>query len=1225
MAEPPTEVHGPPKQDDVPLSAGIGDASFRLADDPPTSIHQPGAAAAFEDTSPTIISRAARGPLRPDEAIAANLRGRRLAHFELQEAVGVGGMAAVIRAQDTQLERCVALKILPPQMAADPESIRRFHQEARSAARLDHENIARVFFCGEDQGLHFIAFEFVEGDNLRAILERRGQLPVSEAIHYMLQVATGLAHAAARGVVHRDIKPSNIIITPQGRAKLVDMGLARSLGPQTDDDLTQSGVTLGTFDYISPEQALEPRDADVRSDIYSLGCTFYHMLTGQPPVPEGTAAKKLHHHQHVAPIDPRQLNTEIPDDVAAVLARMMAKDPAQRYQRCEHLVQHLVQLAQKLGCAAEVPEGVHFIDAPLPSPPRVRPLLIAVAAAAVLVAVVGLLGTLSSSAPTGDVGFKFSRPRPAGGPTTSPEKSSGLDLTTKRTGPDTPVLPTRNVQVVSNLKDLTDALGKSASPHIQIGADIDLNDDGGDLPGLVFRGEELTLEPEEGKRPTIRLRHQLGGKEQQVWAALTILGGKATVRGLRFVVDAKGTQTLMSALVQRDGGSLNVSNCEFVQDGSARQTEQRHQAAIMVPAPGKEGAGRPSLSFERCFFRIVNTAAAQAEYAVAMDSPASLQFANCAFGPHLAVFSLRGSRIHDAEISLRHCSALLEPGAAALLLDNGPRCKWIVNDSLFSCPLNGPELDGDGAVLVRETGAQDATLRFEVERRNVYHNLASYWVREKPQELIRTVAATLEAFKRDTQVTGRTDPSIDLAASPWEYEKPLDWIAPRPDVSDKPWRAFAVNLKLRKLRCDDNPTRRVVGVEDCTWGVSYKEPLPEVEDSDPEVPVRKTKVVDPTVMESGRGIYPSLNLALGEAKPGDEILIRHNGMLEVEPIRLEKKTTDVTIRPARNCKPILTLGLTTDRDAALFRLHDGKLRFEDLEFALQPTRADFKAQCIVALVTDGQCTFKNCLVTLDPTHSVPVGLVTLVADPNGVMMMDPKDPTSSGARIRIEACFVRGSGDLLNVRASRPFSLEAEDSLVVLDGSFIVVDGNVKEAPVKPASQVSLKQVTAFLGEHLVCMRKEETKPVLVPLHVSQATGCLFHAARGNRTLVHVEGVETDEQMRRLFSWGQGKDNCYSNYTQFLDQVPPRGDNVMSPPAYDQEKWKTFAAGDTDGRYARVKFTSWPQEGRPLMQGWPSNFRVKEPNDLKGGGAPTDKLRTPSNQGESAPTSGEGE
>src|SRR5262249_44629857 len=153
-----------------------------------------------------------------------------------------------------------------------------------------------------------------------------------------------------------------IVITPTGRAKLVDMGLARSLEPQKDPQLTQSGVTLGTFDYISPEQALEPREADVRSDMYSLGCTFYHILTGQPPVPDGTAAKKLHHHQHVRPADPRQLVPDIPDDVAMILDRMMAKRPQDRFQTPELLVQSLLAAHRKLGSSAEVPDGMMTVD-----------------------------------------------------------------------------------------------------------------------------------------------------------------------------------------------------------------------------------------------------------------------------------------------------------------------------------------------------------------------------------------------------------------------------------------------------------------------------------------------------------------------------------------------------------------------------------------------------------------------------------------------------------------------------------------------------------------------------------------------------------------------------------------------------------------------------------------------------------------------------------------------
>ena len=185
-------------EDQPALDMGQGDSPLRLVTAEGNVVF-PGNAGP-SDESPTIISRS-----KPSEAIQAigpllsgTLRGRKLAHFELLEPIGVGGMAAVLRARDTQLDRIVALKILPPDMAIEGENIRRFHQEARAAARLDHENIARVFYCGEDQRLHFIAFEFVEGDNLRVLLERRGRLPVGEAVRIILQIATGLEHAASR-------------------------------------------------------------------------------------------------------------------------------------------------------------------------------------------------------------------------------------------------------------------------------------------------------------------------------------------------------------------------------------------------------------------------------------------------------------------------------------------------------------------------------------------------------------------------------------------------------------------------------------------------------------------------------------------------------------------------------------------------------------------------------------------------------------------------------------------------------------------------------------------------------------------------------------------------------------------------------------------------------------------------------------------------------------------
>ena len=180
-------------------------------------------------------------------------------------------------------------------------------------------------------------------------MDEDGPLPVSEAVDITLQIAQALVHAAGRGVVHRDIKPSNIILTPLGRAKLVDMGLARRFEREADHGLTQSGMTLGTFDYISPEQARDPRDVDVRSDLYSLGCTIFHMLTGRPPFPGGTVLQKLLQHQEEAPPEIRGLNADVPVELARIITKLMAKDRDRRYQSPEQLVRDLLVIAGQLG------------------------------------------------------------------------------------------------------------------------------------------------------------------------------------------------------------------------------------------------------------------------------------------------------------------------------------------------------------------------------------------------------------------------------------------------------------------------------------------------------------------------------------------------------------------------------------------------------------------------------------------------------------------------------------------------------------------------------------------------------------------------------------------------------------------------------------------------------------------------------------------------------------
>ncbi|MFG0268267.1 MAG: protein kinase [Rhodopirellula sp. JB055] len=279
-------------------------------------------------------------------SITRDLGGQRLNHFLLLDQIGGGGMGAVFRARDEQLGRTVAVKVIPF-AADDPDLQRRFRNEAQSAAKLDHPLIARVFDVGNDGPWHYIVFEYIDGANVRDMVASNGPLSLDDALFFTIQVAEAIGHASRRGIVHRDIKPSNVIVTTDGGVKLVDMGLARSDNFDTSEDMTASGVTLGTFDYISPEQARDPRLADIRSDLYSLGCTLFYMLTGSPPFPGGTMLQKLLSHGNAAIPDIREQRDDVPAEMTAILNKMLAKLPEERYQRSETLIADLRELASR--------------------------------------------------------------------------------------------------------------------------------------------------------------------------------------------------------------------------------------------------------------------------------------------------------------------------------------------------------------------------------------------------------------------------------------------------------------------------------------------------------------------------------------------------------------------------------------------------------------------------------------------------------------------------------------------------------------------------------------------------------------------------------------------------------------------------------------------------------------------------------------------------------------
>lgn len=405
----------------------------------------PGAAPADGDR--TVISK--RPPASPPTfrraanpfEMARELEDERLGHFQLEEFIGGGGMGAVFRATDTMLGRTVAVKVVSRDQTNE-DALRRFRNEAQSAARLDHPNIARVYYVGEDKGWNYIVFEYIEGVNVRDLVEHNGPLSLEDTISYTLQIAEALEHASQRDVTHRDIKPSNILIMLDGRAKLVDMGLARLQQVESStDDLTASGVTLGTFDYISPEQARDPRNTDVRSDLYSLGCTLYFMLTGQPPFPDGTVLQKLLSHSSDEPPDLRQHRPDVHESIGAIVKKLLAKQPDQRFQTPRELIGELLMMAERLDMPTIRAQGAVWLP---PSPPRTSgwmwhvPWLAALVLLALTVLAISWLDSRTPVAVPGPpyLATRWESPAPA-----TDERESSKPPAGPSTAPESPPVP----------------------------------------------------------------------------------------------------------------------------------------------------------------------------------------------------------------------------------------------------------------------------------------------------------------------------------------------------------------------------------------------------------------------------------------------------------------------------------------------------------------------------------------------------------------------------------------------------------------------------------------------------------------------------------------------------------------------------------------------------------------------------------------------------------------
>jgi serine/threonine protein kinase len=284
-------------------------------------------------------------------------QGLVLGPYHVLAPLGRGGMGSVYLARNSriapnaetekaEIPALVALKVLPPKRAKEEDrTLARFLREMDLCRRVSHPHVTKTFEAGDIQGVHYIAMEYIRGTSLAQVVKDGGPLPAPRAARFFAEVAAGLAHAHEKGIIHRDLKPSNLMVTPNGHAKILDLGLALTVNEELPADkmiVGGQGYVVGTMDYIAPEQVDDATLIDFRADLYALGCTIYFALTGQPPFPGGTSIEKMKRHRTAFAVPVSDLNPTVPVAFARVVEKLMEKDPERRYQSADQLREALL-------------------------------------------------------------------------------------------------------------------------------------------------------------------------------------------------------------------------------------------------------------------------------------------------------------------------------------------------------------------------------------------------------------------------------------------------------------------------------------------------------------------------------------------------------------------------------------------------------------------------------------------------------------------------------------------------------------------------------------------------------------------------------------------------------------------------------------------------------------------------------------------------------------------
>ena len=1260
MAEP--DPRSPPERPSSATGAWEPSPESAVSGDPPT-VRTGSGSTGSGPAAGSSFNRAAlpeAGPMpRP---------GDRLGVFALEAAIGAGGMGAVFRAHDDQLDRTIALKVLPPEHARDPEAVRRFYQEGRAAARLDQENIARVYTIGQAGPHHYIAFEFIEGSTLRQRVEAGGVLPVADAINYTLQIASALVHAAERGVVHRDVKPSNIIVTPQGRAKLVDMGLARRFERGGDAGLTQTGMTLGTFDYISPEQARDPRDVDVRSDLYSLGCTLYYVLAGRPPFPDGTVLQKLIQHQEEPPPDVRAANAAVPADLAAIVMKLMAKDRDRRYQTPEQLVRDLLLVAGAHNIRSVSPEGLVWMDA-APPPAWERHLVWGIPALAFAAIVAFLAWGGPAPEPAGPSAFPAEvapiAPRVTKAPPPPAPAAPAPRVGAPGSAPAEPPgrTPARDV-IVRSTDDLTRLLA-DAGP----GTTLLLADDGPyDLrPGpSPLAPRDVTLRAGVGVQPVVRLARDAEGSRTAP-ALLDLRGGRLAVDGLEFQVDSDDRDAPLAA-VRAEGSELSLARCTFRRVGTHPGRGQT--SGLHLRATGKESdaKGPGEVVVDSCHFDA-------GQFAIVAEGPVDLTVRDATIAAaRLAAISTenRDPSGRPATLRIGRASALLGVGpflralgvppvvhlvdsaiapagdseGVLVVADDPARLAWQGRDNLYGrigvflqadrgadpgfAPIRSFEAWADDPSSVREAGSlataarvwaePDPSLLLAATNPSLAFRLAParaaigrVGARRGPLGALivsaRPASGAGFAEKAEPAESPRVEaPAIGAIAKADLPATPANPPPPKPNAEATP-AADPAEPPPMPMKVGENP--------DDIPEMPVMPPMPAA-DADPAPRPAVPRPAAPAVVApreaDAKLIRTPAQLvgALGQADGrGETLRLASDADLEMSSCQL-KGTGSWTLqaepgktRPRIRFRPRAGEVRAPGSWLAWLTLISGSLHVEGIDLILPREDAPRSGGWAAFAVAAGtDLSMSNCTVTIEGSEAKSAVVVAPPVEGKGFDDVEPEPLTTT---VRLKDSLFRAGGDLVDVAGDRRIDLQIDDAIVATTGRLLHGHGRARGLPAEPL-KATLRRLAARVEGGLVLLEGTADDPELPSTEVV-ARDSVFTTDGKDTPLIQVDGPDDAEALRDRVRW-DGHGVAYHRIAHYRrDQSLRPG---MLPTSFDREAWD-LAVGRRESAPIHgdaIFAAQWPSR-RPAWDARPDDLRLRLDGPAARGGAGPDPSLIP--------------